>query len=169
VQATGPPIPLCPLSEVKDDQFRTIIETDVIGAFNIVKRGIPVLKRDKYEGKSLLLLLTAAVCRTVDHDGMSYIPKMAVQGIMRQAAREAGRDGIRLNGIAPGVFDAGIVRESFTVDEMSKSVIDDCCGNTPLSRMGKLYEMAETAAFLISDKAGYINGQVIAVDGGFSA
>jgi 3-oxoacyl-[acyl-carrier protein] reductase len=167
ISVTGPAIPLCPLTDVSVQEFRRILETDVIGAFNVLQQGIAALK--PIGGGAIILFLTAAVLRTLDNDGMSGIPKTAVAGLLRQAAREAGPHNIRVNGIAPGVIDAGIVHSSFTVSEMAQSVITACLTQTPMPRMGRPEEVAALAAFLASTEAGYINGQIIGIDGGYSA
>lgn len=167
VQATGPAIPLRPLIDVTSEEFRRVFDTDVYGSFNVLRHGIPVLKQSG--GGSIVLFLTTAVLRTLENDGMSGGPKTAVSGLLRQAAREVGVDNVRINGVAPGVIDVGIVLTSFEVDEIAKSVIENCMNQTPLGRMGKPEEVAAVVDFLTSPDASYISGQIIAVDGGYSA
>jgi NAD(P)-dependent dehydrogenase (short-subunit alcohol dehydrogenase family) len=167
VSVTGPAIPLCPLSEVSEADFRRIMETDVMGSFNILQNGIAAMKTSG--GGSIVLFVTTAVLRTLDNDGMSGIPKTAVAGLLRQAAREAGQFNIRCNGVAPGVINAGIVLDSFQVSDVAKGVIEDCMRQTPMGRMGTATEVAALVDFLVSDDAAYVNGQIIAVDGGYSA
>ena len=167
VSATGPAIPLCPLSEVTEDDFRRIYDTDVFGAFNVLRHGSDVLKG--MGGGSIVLLLTTAVLRTLENDGMSGGPKSAVAALMKQMAREMGAHNVRCNGVAPGVIDAGIVHSSFEINQVAKAVITDCINKTPLGRMGQPHEVAALVDFLTSADAAYISGQVIAVDGGYSA
>ena len=166
VSATGPAIPLCPLSEVTEQDFRRIYDTDVLGSFNVIRHGAQALRP---AGGSIVMLLTTAVGRTLENDGMSGGPKSAVSALMRQAAREVGAWNVRLNGVAPGVIDAGIVHTSFEVDQVAKDVITSCLDQTPLGRMGAPEDVAALVDFLTSDDAAYISGQVIAVDGGYSA
>lgn len=167
VSATGPAIPLCPLNEVSDEDFKRIYDTDVFGSFNVIRHGTEALS--KAGGGSIVLLLTTAVGRTLENDGMSGAPKTAVCSLMRQAAREVGSSNVRLNGVAPGVIDAGIVHSSFEVNAVAKSVIESCLNQTPLGRMGDPDDVAALVDFLVSEDATYISGQVIAVDGGYSA
>jgi 3-oxoacyl-[acyl-carrier protein] reductase len=167
VSVTGPPIPLCPLSEVSPEDFRRILDTDVMGTFNVLQQAIPLLRRN--EGGSVTSFVTTAVLRTLENDGMSSVPKTAVAGLIKLAAREAGRWNVRCNAIAPGVIDAGIVHSSFVVSDTAKEVIADCMRKTPMARMGRPEEVAGLVEFLCSDSAGYINGQVIGIDGGYSA
>ena len=100
---------------------------------------------------------------------MSGIPKTAIMGIVRQLAREVKNTNVRINAVAPGVIDAGIVHSSFTVDETAQDVINMCLDRTPMPRMGEPNEVSELVKFLLDEKAGYINGQVIGNDGGYSA
>lgn len=167
VSVTGPPIPLCPLSEVSPADFRRILDTDVMGTFNILQKAIPMLRDNG--GGSVISFVTTAVLRTLENDGMSSVPKTAVAGLIRLAAREAGPWNVRCNAIAPGVIDAGIVHSSFVVSDVAKQVIADCMHKTPLTRMGSPEEVAGLVEYLCSDSAGYINGQVIGIDGGYSA
>ncbi len=167
VSATGPAIPLCPLSEVSEADFRRIYEADVLGSFNVFRHGAQVLKDGG--GGAIVAFLTTAVLRTLENDGMSGGPKTAVAALLKQTAREMGPANVRCNGVAPGVIDAGIVHSSFAVTETAMNVITDCLNKTPLGRMGTPAEVAALVDFLVSPEAAYISGQVIAVDGGYSA
>jgi 3-oxoacyl-[acyl-carrier protein] reductase len=167
VSATGPAIPLCALKDVTHEDFKRIFDTDVYGSFNVISEGIPLLA--DAGGGSITVFLTTAVLRTLENDGMSGIPKTAVEGLLRQAAREAGPQNVRINGIAPGIIDAGIVHDSFTVDAVAQSVIESCFAQTPLGRFGQPEEIAATVDFLTSPGAAYISGAVIPVDGGYAA
>lgn len=167
VVVTGPAIPLCPLLEVDPADFQRIMNTDVMGTFNVLQHALPWLKQRG--GGSITSFVTTAVLRTLENDGMSSVPKTAVTGLIKLAAREAGPWNVRCNAIAPGVIDAGIVHSSFVVSDVAKQVIADCLHKTPLPRMGKPEEVAGLVEFLCSEAAGYINGQVIGIDGGYSA
>jgi len=167
VSAAGPAIPLCPLLEVEEADFRRIMNTDVLGAFNILRQAIPLL--ENRGGGSITMFVTTAVLRTLENDSMSSVPKTAVTGLVRLAAREAGPRNVRCNAVAPGVIDAGIVHGSFTVSDVARQVIGNCLDRTPMPRMGRPDEVAGLVDFLCSHAAAYINGQVIGIDGGYSA
>ena len=167
VNAVGPPIPLKPLVEVSAQEFQSIMETDVSGAFNLLTASARLFSQRG--GGTIVQLLTTAVLRTLENDGMSGIPKTAIMGIVRQLAREVGQANVRVNAVSPGVIDACIVHSSFTADDVAQGVIELCLQRTPMPRLGQPEEVAALVSFLLGDGAGYINGQVIGVDGGYSA
>lgn len=167
VNAVGPAIPLKPLVDVTENEFKSILSIDVFGAFNVLKESFLALS--ERGGGSIVQFLTTAVLRTLENDGMSGIPKTAIMGIVRQLAREVKNTNVRINAVAPGVIDAGIVHSSFTVNETAQDVINMCLDRTPMPRMGEPNEVSELVKFLLDDKAGYINGQIIGIDGGYSA
>ena len=164
---TGPAIPLCPMLEVTEADFKRIYETDVYGSFHVLRHGASLLAAGG--GGAMVLFLTTAVLRTLENDAMSGCPKSAVAALLKQMARELGPKNVRFNGVAPGVIDAGIVHSSFVIDAVAKGVIEDCLRKTPLGRMGKPAEVASLVDYLTSDDAAYISGQVIAIDGAYSA
>lgn len=168
VSMTGPSIPLCPLVEISEADFKRVFEIDVFGSFNILKFGSAALRASG--GGAIVLCLTTAVLRTLELDGLSGCPKTAVAAMIRQVAREMGPANIRVNGIAPGVIDAGIVHTLLdSLTGPAKAVFDRCVGNTPLGRMGRAEEISAVVDFLTSPGASYISGQIIGVDGGHSA
>jgi 3-oxoacyl-[acyl-carrier protein] reductase len=128
---------------------------------------VPVLQRAG--GGSITVFATTAVLRTLENDSMSSVPKTAVCGLVKLAARESGPHNVRCNAVAPGVIDAGIVHSAFTLTDVARKVIADCLERTPMPRMGRPEEVAALVDFLCSESAAYINGQVIGIDGGYSA
>lgn len=167
VSATGTAFKMAKIADIEDEEFRYILETDVIGSFNILKRGIPFLQQRG--GGSIVLFLTSAIHRTIEYDGMSSIPKMGVEGLLRMAAREYGPDGIRINGIAPGVIESYSIHKNPQGTEISRAVVKSFMEQTPLGRRGTTSEIAEVTSFLVSNASSYVNGQIIGVDGGYSA
>lgn len=154
-----------PLADFKPSSFRGVIETDVVGFFNIAQAGIPVLREGK--GGSFVALITCATKRTVPLDALSATPKAAVQMLVRHIATEEARNGIRANCVGPGVIDGGMVIPMMQTE--TKKLLDMAVEFTPLGRLGECAEIAEAVAFLASSKAAYVTGQSLMVDGGLSA
>lgn len=154
-----------PIADFKMESFRGVIETDVIGFFNIAQSGIPVLRAGK--GGSFVGLITCATKRTVPLDALSATPKAAVEMMVRQIATEEARNGIRANAVGPGVIDGGMVIPMMLTE--TRKLLEMAVEFTPLGRLGTCDEIAEAVAFLASSKAAYITGQSLMVDGGLSA
>ena len=167
VSANGAGFPVCPLHEVEESEFRRIVEIDVFGTFHIMKAATRLL--GERGGGAIVVLLTAAVMRTAIYDGMSAIPKTAVAGMVRQLARDAGPLNVRCNGIAPGVVDTDKVANIEALSGYTKRLVQEFVADTPVGRFNDPECIAALAAFLISDVAADISGQIIGADGGYSA
>jgi len=165
--AAGAALELKALRDITPEKFAQTIDTDVNGFFNIAHASLPRL-RERGSG-SIIALLTTAIKRNLEHDGLSAIPKAGVQQLVQMLAREEGPANVRINAVAPGAIDAGIVLSDFAADPLAMSVIEACMDQTPMGRMGKPEDIAEAVVFLASDRAAYISGQTLHVDGGFSA
>lgn len=154
-----------PLVDFSAESFRGVIETDVIGFFNIAQAGVPVLRAG--QGGSFVALITCATSRTVPLDACSAVPKSAVQMLVRQIATEEAVNGIRANAVRPGVIDGGMVIPMMQTH--TRELLEMAVQYTPLGRLGQCEEVAEAVAFLASSKAAYVTGQSLMVDGGLSA
>ena len=87
--------------------------------------------------------------------------KAGIIALTRSLAMELAPSGIRVNCVAPGVIETDMVRV------LGRETLDQLAADTPLGRLGQPEDIAHAAAFLASDKAGFITGQVLTVDGGF--
>jgi NAD(P)-dependent dehydrogenase (short-subunit alcohol dehydrogenase family) len=165
VSATGLVFRTRPLVDFTAEEFTGVMQTDVNGFFNIAKATVPALREGG--GGSITALLTAAVDRTVPTDALSATPKAAVSMMMRMLATEEAANGIRANGVGPGVVEGGMVLP-MRDDSTTKALLDQAVAFTPLGRLGLVEEIAEAVVFLASSKASYITGQRLMVDGGLA-
>lgn len=87
--------------------------------------------------------------------------KAGIEGLTKALAKELGPSGITVNCVEPGVIDTEMNAE------LDKETLAALCDETPLCRIGKVEDVAEIVLWLASDKAGFVTGQIIGVDGGF--
>jgi NAD(P)-dependent dehydrogenase (short-subunit alcohol dehydrogenase family) len=153
-----------PLGDVSPEDFRNVIETDVIGFFNVAQATLPALRAGG--GGSYVGVITTAVHRTYPGDTLSGPPKAALAALLKQIVLEEARNGIRANGVGPGVIMAGMVLPMYKTE--AKELLDLAVGLTPLNRAGEDIEVAEAVVFLASRRASYITGQMLMVDGGLA-
>ena len=165
VSAAGPDIPQPYISQVTPDQWRSVMESEAQGFFNLVHGCLPALREDG--GGSLVAVTSAGGSRFPPGDILSVAPKAAVEALVRGVAREEGRFGIRANCVAIGVIEAGIFLR-LRGETLDARWVDAAQQNIPLRRFGEAREVADAVAFLASREASYITGQVLLIDGGYS-
>src|SRR3546814_2837696 len=100
-------------------------------------------------------------------DALSSVPKAGIESLGRAIAKEEGRFGIRANMVAPGIIDAGL-GAAFLKDLYNPDIWETQRQRTALRRFGTGEEIAEAVRFLACERARYITGQTLIVDGGFS-
>lgn len=164
VVATGYDIQMRMIHEVTPEEWRRVIDNDVNGFFNIVHATLPELRK---HGGSYVHIGSAGVVKWPERDVLSVAPKGAIQQLMKGIAREEGGNGVRANSIAIGVIDAGIfhrLKDTAFDAEWHRTVQ----ATIALHRYGLPEEVAETAVFLASARAGYVTGQTISCDGGWN-
>lgn len=146
------------LMKMSEEDFDKVLDTNLNGTFNTVR----FVSRQMLEQKSGRIINMSSVVGVSGNAGQANYAasKAGVIGLTKSAARELASRGITVNAIAPGFIETDMT------DVLSDKVKEACVGQIPLGKFGKPEDVANLAAFLASDEAGYITGQVIHVDGG---
>jgi len=164
VFASGPTIAQEYVSALTAAQLQQVLDADVMGFFNLVQLALPRLRTSP--GASVVAVTTNAVRSYPAKDGLSSIPKSAVEAMCRAIAKEEGRHGIRANCVAPGFVEAG--QGKLMMEQVATAAVWEAQKQrTALRRFCQASEIAEVVAFIASPLASYITGQTIVVDGGF--
>jgi NAD(P)-dependent dehydrogenase (short-subunit alcohol dehydrogenase family) len=164
VYAAGPHVPMTHLSRVAPEDMAAQLAADPAGFFAIAHASLPALRAS---GGSIVAVTTAATSRFPVRDGMSSAPKAAVEAMVRGLAAEEGRFGVRVNAVGPGMLTDGMAERLISSGELSSTDLDAAHRNIPLRRFGDAADIAEAVCFLASDRADFITGQKLDVDGGY--
>jgi NAD(P)-dependent dehydrogenase (short-subunit alcohol dehydrogenase family) len=165
VFASGVAIGQPHVSRIAETQWREVFEAELIGLTRIVSATLPVFREQG--GGNFVILVSVANYAYPPGDALSSVPKAAMEALGRAVAKEEGRFGIRANMVAPGIIDAGL-GAAFLKDLYTPEIWETQRKRIALQRFGESAEIAAAVAFLASERAGYITGQTLIVDGGFS-
>lgn len=138
--------------------WQKVIDVNLTGVFNCTKAVAPHMVE---AGKGVILNASSVVGLYGNFGQTNYVAtKAGVIGMTKTLARELGRKGIRVNAVAPGFIATEMVQK------MPEKVIEGMVSKTPIGRMGAPEDIANAYVFLASDKASFITGTVLSVDGG---
>lgn len=146
------------IMRMDEKDFDDVIAINLKGAFNCIK----AVTRPMMKQRSGAIVNMASVVGIMGNAGQANYSasKAGLIGLTKSTAKELSSRGIRANAIAPGFI------ESLMTDKLPENVKDEYFKAIPLGRFGTAEDIANTAAFLVSDMASYITGQVIHIDGG---
>ena len=153
------------VSRIDEAGWREVIETELIGFTRVVAAALPVFRKQR--AGNFVSVVSVANYSYPPGDALSSVPKAGIEALGRAIAKEEGRYGIRANMVAPGIIDAGL-GAAFLQTLYTPEVWEAQKQRIALRRFGSDDEIAEAVAFLASDRARYITGQTLIVDGGFS-
>jgi meso-butanediol dehydrogenase / (S,S)-butanediol dehydrogenase / diacetyl reductase len=151
-----------PLLQTGFDEWQQVLATNLNGPFLCTQAAVPLMLRGG--GGAVVNIASISGLRASTLRVAYGTSKAALIHLTRQQAAELGDQGIRVNAIAPGPVDTAMAKQVHSAE-----IRRDYHDSVPLGRYGTPEEMAATIGFLCSDAASYINGQCLAVDGGFDA
>ncbi|MBC7330861.1 MAG: SDR family oxidoreductase [Synergistetes bacterium] len=153
-----------PAEEFPIEDFKEIMEVNLLGTFYVCKEAFRLLRRS--DNPSILNVCSLTVTEVTVPNICAYAAsKGAIASLTKALATEWGRYGIRVNAVAPGWFETKMTEAVFK----DKERIDHMVKRIPLGRFGDLNDLKGVSAFLASREARYITGQIIFVDGGWTA
>lgn len=154
------------LAELTADDWLRTLSVNTVGVFLAVKQAVPYLTA---QGGGALLCTASVAGLRANAGGIDYsASKAGVISIVQTVAYQLYGTGVRINAICPGLIETGMTRGAF--ERARERGTEQRIGQiNPTGRAGQPSEIAHMACFLLSDRASYVNGQAIAVDGGLSA
>lgn len=153
-----------PLHRTTPEQYHQCIKNNLDTAFFTLQGFISALLKSKRGGSAVLVSTVAARIGVNNHEAVAAA-KSGVEGLLRSAAATYADKGIRVNGIAPGLLRTGSTEGFFTGGKAE----DQLAAQYPLGRYGQADDAAGLICWLLSEDAAWMTGQIIAIDGGFSA
>nr|WP_304214804.1 SDR family oxidoreductase [Fredinandcohnia onubensis] len=151
-----------PYQDINLDDWQKMLSINGFGPFAGMKHVAPYMAAKNSGSIINISSYTAQIGQGFNHYSAS---KGAVRAISKAAATTFGRNGVRVNALFPGIIETPMTQALST----SKELLGRLIQATPLQRLGKPSDIANTALFLASDESSYITGAEIVIDGGFSA
>jgi len=148
------------LMKMSEEDYDRVLATNLKGTFNTIRHASRVMLKQR-SGKIVNMASVSGILGNAGQANYSA-SKAGVIGLTKSAARELASRGINVNAVAPGFVETEMTQA------LSDKVKEQLIAQIPLGRVASAQEIADTVLFLVSDKAAYITGQVLSVDGGMA-
>jgi NAD(P)-dependent dehydrogenase (short-subunit alcohol dehydrogenase family) len=150
-------------ANISFETWQKVIDVNLNGVFHCIQATLPDMLQAGW-GRIVNISSSSA------HSGQPYMAhyvaaKSAVNGLTKALALELGPSGITVNAVPPGFIDTPMLRKAESKNHLGAS-LETHIERTPVRRIGRPEDIAAACAFLISDEAGYITGQILGVNGG---
>lgn len=148
------------LLDISLGEWERTLRVNLTGPFNCIKAVIPIMKENR---RGRIINISSSAGRSVSTLGGAHYTasKAGLLGLTRAAAKEVASFGITVNAVCPGLFDTKMVRDTTTKKELEAFI-----RSYPIRRIGLPEEIGDLVVFLCSDKASYITGATIDINGG---
>ena len=157
VANAGINVPGAPMAQFNPNDFRRLVEVNIVGAFNILHKAA----QHVVDEGSIIAVTTSLVRFAAPGIGPYSATKAAVECLVRSMSKELAGRGVRVNAVAPGPVDTDLFRAGKNEEALQRSA-----GMSPFNRVGQPQEIAEVVNFLASDKASWVHGQIVQPNGG---
>jgi len=146
--------------QIGEEEWRRAVDVNLTAAFLCIQAALPAMKANRY-GRVVNLSSTAGKSVSTLGGAHYTASKAGLLGLTRAAAKELGPHGITVNAVCPGLIDTELTREHATPEQLAVHA-----RSFPVQRLGTAAEVAELICFLASERAGYITGAAIDINGG---
>lgn len=148
------------LARMTEADFRAVLDVNLVGPWNMIKAVNRIMMKQRY-GRIVNLSSVTGLMGNMGQTNYAAA-KAGILGMTKSYAREVAGRGITVNAVAPGFIDTDMT------EAMPEGAKDKIITGIPMGRTGKPEDVAEAVAFLASEQAGYITGEVLRVDGGMA-
>jgi len=162
VNNAGTHLPDVSIADTSPEEWDRVIRVNLYGTFHMVQAVLPHMRARK--GGNIVNLSSNITSRFAAKNCAYTVSKVGVEALTRILSKEEGRNGIRVNAVAPGPILTDMLEE--TMVKIGPERADAFIKSVPLGRKGEPKEIAEAVAFLVSDAASYMTGQIVFVNGG---